>query len=167
MGDYIYARNYGHGPKWLPGLIVKIEGAVLYHVKLKDDRVLRRHRDQLRLRLADPADKGPGEESGPDTGPQMARSKLTDQETVTDSQAQLSTPETDTRYNPEPESSGPQLAEQQPESDEPVSNSTATHDPIQEPSEESPENGSTTQPITLRRSSRTRNPPLRYGELVY
>ena len=167
VGDSIYARNYGHGPKWLPGLIVKIEGAVLYHVKLKDDRVLRRHRDQLWLRLADPADKGPGEESGPDTGPQLARSKLTDQETVTDSQAQLSTPETDTRYNPEPESSGPQLAEQQPESDEPVSNATATHDPIQEPSEESPENGSTTQPITLRRSSRTQNPPLRYGELVY
>ena len=77
--------------------------------------MLRRHRDQLWLHLADPADKGPGEESEPDTGPQLARRKLTDQETVADSQAQLSTPETDTGNNPEPESSGPQLAEQQPE----------------------------------------------------
>ena len=108
-----------------------------------------------------------GKELEPGTGPQLARRKLTDQETLADSQAQLSTFETDTGDNPEPESSGPQPAEQQPKSDEPVSNATATHDLIQEPPEESPKNRSTSQRITPRKSSSTWNLPLWYGELVY
>ena len=48
----MYAKNYGQGPKWLPGCIVEILGSVMYRVRLTDERLIRRHVDQLRPREA-------------------------------------------------------------------------------------------------------------------
>lgn len=46
-GDHIYTKNYGHGPKWIPGLIQEITGPVSYTVLLGNGKVVRRHVDQL------------------------------------------------------------------------------------------------------------------------
>nr|XP_033495922.1 uncharacterized protein K02A2.6-like [Epinephelus lanceolatus] len=46
-GDSIYTRNYGCGPKWVPGLIQEITGPVSYTVLLGNGKVVRRHVDQL------------------------------------------------------------------------------------------------------------------------
>ena len=51
-GDSVYARNYSSGPKWLPGVVVGVEGSVVFEVQLGDGRVIRRHVDQLRSRVA-------------------------------------------------------------------------------------------------------------------
>ena len=51
-GEIVYAKNYGQGPKWLPGCIVEILGSVMYRVRLTDERLIRRHVDQLRPREA-------------------------------------------------------------------------------------------------------------------
>ena len=50
--DSVYVRNYGSGPLWLPGHIVSCEGTVMYQVRLSDDRIVRRHADQLRARIS-------------------------------------------------------------------------------------------------------------------
>ena len=51
-GETVYAKNYGQGPKWLPGCIVEILGSVMYRVCLTDERLIWRHVDQLRPREA-------------------------------------------------------------------------------------------------------------------
>ena len=51
MGDKVYAKNYGIGPVWLPGIVTKLDGAVTYHIQLEDGRDIRRHADQLRTRV--------------------------------------------------------------------------------------------------------------------
>jgi len=48
VGESVYAKNYGQGPKWLPGLVVGTEGSALFRVKHPDGRIVRRHLDQLR-----------------------------------------------------------------------------------------------------------------------
>ena len=48
IGDSVYARNYGPGPKWLPGQLVESEGSMMFQLQLADGRVIRRHADQLR-----------------------------------------------------------------------------------------------------------------------
>ena len=49
FGDTVYAKNYFGGKKWIPGMITKITGPVSYQVKLTDDRILKRHLDQIRI----------------------------------------------------------------------------------------------------------------------
>ena len=51
INDTVYARNYGSGPQWLPGHIVDFQGTAMYVVKLRDNREMVRHIDQLRPRL--------------------------------------------------------------------------------------------------------------------
>ena len=46
----VYAKNYGAGPKRLPGVLVRAEGSVLWRVRLSDGRIIRLHVDQLRPR---------------------------------------------------------------------------------------------------------------------
>ena len=41
IGDSVYARNYGPGPKWLPGQVVETEGSVMFQLQLADGRVIR------------------------------------------------------------------------------------------------------------------------------
>ena len=66
MGDNVYARNYREGPRWLPGRVVQMEGAVLAQVQLPDGHTLRRHVDQLRPRSAGPEDLGVTESENPE-----------------------------------------------------------------------------------------------------
>ncbi|XP_058049718.1 uncharacterized protein K02A2.6-like [Ahaetulla prasina] len=53
IGDPVWARNYGDGPSWLTGQIIKVTGPKSYVVELPDNRVWRRHVDQLRKRITD------------------------------------------------------------------------------------------------------------------
>ncbi len=51
LEEAVYVRNYANGPKWLPGVITALRGPLSYDVTLSDDRVIRRHVDQVRSRL--------------------------------------------------------------------------------------------------------------------
>lgn len=46
-GDPVYTKNYGCGPKWVPGLIQEITGPVSYTVLLGNGKDVRRHVNQL------------------------------------------------------------------------------------------------------------------------
>ena len=50
-GDPVIVKNFSHGPKWLPGVIVKVSGPVSVETKLSDGRVVRRHVGHLQRRL--------------------------------------------------------------------------------------------------------------------
>ena len=41
--EAVFARNFGQGDKWLPGIIIKAQGPRTYNVKLSDNRIIRRH----------------------------------------------------------------------------------------------------------------------------
>ena len=51
-GDEVYARNFRHHPPWLAGKIVKITGPLSFEIELSDGRVIHRHQDHIRKRLA-------------------------------------------------------------------------------------------------------------------
>ncbi|XP_047123845.1 uncharacterized protein K02A2.6 [Hydra vulgaris] len=51
-GDQLMAKNFGNGPKWIPGRIIKQKGPVNFEI-LTDDVVIHRHIDQIRLRFSD------------------------------------------------------------------------------------------------------------------
>lgn len=46
-GEHVLARNYGHGPKWVPATVLAQTGPVSYTVRTCEDVVWRRHVDQL------------------------------------------------------------------------------------------------------------------------
>lgn len=46
-GEPVLARNYGHGPKWVPATVLAQTGPVSYTVRTCEDVVWRRHVDQL------------------------------------------------------------------------------------------------------------------------
>ena len=46
-GQFVLAKNFRSGPKWMPGVIVEVLGPLSYHVKLTDGRILKRHADHL------------------------------------------------------------------------------------------------------------------------
>lgn len=50
MGDKVYSKNFGQGPKWTPGRIAEPSGPVSFLVKLGNGQVIRRHQDHLRIR---------------------------------------------------------------------------------------------------------------------
>ncbi|KAL3218077.1 hypothetical protein MRX96_006057 [Rhipicephalus microplus] len=52
--DPVFARNYAQGPLWIPAVISRATGPISYEVTAPDDRVLRRHMDQLRRRTVGP-----------------------------------------------------------------------------------------------------------------
>ena len=47
MGDWVFVKNYRHGPGWLPGTVVRQKGPVSYDVQVAGE-VWHRHMDQLR-----------------------------------------------------------------------------------------------------------------------
>ncbi|KAL2086779.1 hypothetical protein ACEWY4_017838 [Coilia grayii] len=51
MRGPVFLRNFGEGPRWMPGEIVDITGPLSYKVRAEDGQVHRRHVDQLRGRL--------------------------------------------------------------------------------------------------------------------
>ena len=50
VGEKVYVRNFQSGPRWLPGIIEENKGPTSYYVLLSDDRVVRKHVDQIRIR---------------------------------------------------------------------------------------------------------------------
>ena len=46
----VYVRNFGPGPKWLPGVVTRITGPLSYVALLNDGRELRRHVDHMRIK---------------------------------------------------------------------------------------------------------------------
>ena len=50
VGDFVYVQNCGQGPKWLEGKVVEVLGSVVYNVLLGDGRQVKRHAEQLRKR---------------------------------------------------------------------------------------------------------------------
>ena len=51
--ETVYVRNFRSGPTWLAGCIEKTVDPVSYLVRLTDDRLMRRHQDQIRKRTAE------------------------------------------------------------------------------------------------------------------
>ena len=47
QGDHVYCRNFARGSKWIPGTIESVTGPLSYLVRLSDDRLVRRHQDQI------------------------------------------------------------------------------------------------------------------------
>ena len=52
-GDPVFTRNYGYGPKWVPGTIGSCTGPLSFTVHLGNGQVWRRHVDQVRRRESD------------------------------------------------------------------------------------------------------------------
>lgn len=52
IGDLVYARNFGRGEAWLPGLLVAQTGPVSFIVELLQGGLVRKHQDQVRKRFA-------------------------------------------------------------------------------------------------------------------
>ena len=81
VNDTVYARNYGSGPRWVPGSIVSCQGTAMYVVKLSDNRELVRHVDQLRPRLCSGDSETSAETDAEDTWvPGGATTTLTEPE---------------------------------------------------------------------------------------
>ena len=53
VGDTVNVKNFSHGPKWMPGVVVKVTGPVSCEVLLSDERVVRRHVDHIQRRHSD------------------------------------------------------------------------------------------------------------------
>ena len=152
IGDTVYARNYGQGPLWLPGLVVGFEGSTVCGVRLSDSRVVRRHGDQLRFRAGgcetdSPATGGLLEDiPNPCTG--VEASTAEPETVVTEQNGSQAAPQTVTQDSDNPST---------PVSDvDPSATGTLSERLVDEASEHSmPE---------LRRSTRVRQPPDRYIE---
>ena len=151
VGDYVYARNYREGPRWLPGRVVETEGSVLTQVKLTDGHLLRRHMDQLRPRATGPAETIPvsAAEEVPQSGPGG--------ETVEELELEIpSTSPGDTEQPPETRdmSTNAEQSNDAPDTtvDQPSSNSS-----------DAPAEGQS----TVHPSARTRHPPERFDVFLY
>ena len=62
VDDLVLVRNTGKGPKWIEGTVKKQTGPLSFVVSLTDGRTVRKHMDQLRVRLEGdhpPANVGP------------------------------------------------------------------------------------------------------------
>jgi transposase InsO family protein len=141
VNDRVYARSYSSGPRWLPGVVVKTKGNVMYEVRLNDDRVVVRHLDQLRSRAALETD--------------MVPSDTSDDQVVDDESRDLPQEPEPAVGNGERESPStpplavPDNAQRTPSVDQSV-------EPQEPPRDEASSE--------LRRSTRVRQPPLRFEE---
>lgn len=52
-GETVYVQNFGTGQRWMPATIQEVTGPVSFLVKLRDGKLIRRHQDHLRRRVAD------------------------------------------------------------------------------------------------------------------
>jgi hypothetical protein len=59
VGEWVYAKNFGQGQRWLPSVITEVTGPVSFMVKLQDGRCVRRHQDHLRIRKTDASGQRP------------------------------------------------------------------------------------------------------------
>ena len=56
VGDTVYAKNFACGEPWLPAVVTHKTGPLSYVVHTEDNRVMRKHVDQLRARYTGNAD---------------------------------------------------------------------------------------------------------------
>ena len=51
INEEVFVENYsGRGARWLPGVVVEVTGPLSYKVELGDQRIVRKHVDQMRSR---------------------------------------------------------------------------------------------------------------------
>ena len=153
VGELVYARNYGQGLKWLPGEIVEKQGSTLYTVLLTDGRRVRKHMDQLMTRVK-PA-KQDCAESDAKNGPEEC--DPVEYPNVVSPTEPVSSPETGDQVESQDTLPEAEMLSPNPESEQnsdPTTSDSSDTGSEQEQSE-SPE---------LRRSSRFRQPPMRYGD---
>ena len=76
--DPVLTRNFGPGPRWIPGHVETATGPVSYKVRLADGRVVRRHVDQIHSRACYPVENpevevggytSPSSDAAPSSGP--------------------------------------------------------------------------------------------------
>jgi hypothetical protein len=140
--ELVYARNYSPGPRWLPGEIVEKQGSTLYLVLLTDGRRVRKHADQLITR-AKPA-KTAHAEGNESTG--LEECDPVEYPIVVVPTETVSNPGTgDQTLSPDPA----------PELDVDLTSSSADNTGAETENFE---------PLEVRRSSRARQPPTRYGD---
>ena len=157
VGDSIYAKNYGPGPAWLPGQVVEVSGAVLYTIMLEDGCSVRRHVEQLRSRT----DTGQNE---PERSSIVSRDTDQNSESVHNSDSAKD----QCSGSKENQQSVPtELTESDLTGPEPAEHDTLTTSGTEAEATGVTEPPSTNQECTetdIRRSTRIRHPPLRYGE---
>ena len=146
VNDTVFAKNYAAGPNRLPGVVVGLQGSVMYRIRLRDNREIVRHVDQLRARV----DSGvsPSSPEGSEGVPWNLGGPDRTEELIEDtSQA--------TEQNESSES--PQASATEVRLDPTVSSNDAS----------SPTSKAQTEPsegTVLRRSGRARHPPERFEE---
>ena len=147
IGDLVYAKNYGPGVLWLPGEIVSNIGSAMYEVKLTNGRRVRKHADQLRSRIRVVQNAGDvNEEADSD---------------IDDFDARI--PHSDTSANSDNPSPADSDNSENANSNEPAMEEVETP---QEPTTATPEDETvepSSNPPELRRSTRVRHHPDRYG----
>ena len=145
--DTVYARNYGAGPLWLPGLVMGVRGSAMFDIQMSDKWVIRRHLDQLRSRVSC---------GGEDTS-------LSDEVLDDSGGPELPPAEPDSSGIDETSSENPSLvptdsstAPATDKAESPATNRNATDSLVVESS-----------PPPVHRSSRARQPPVRFEEQCY
>ncbi len=46
--DSVIVRNYANGPKWLKGIVLAVDGSLMYTIELGSGKIVKRHVDQIR-----------------------------------------------------------------------------------------------------------------------
>lgn len=77
VGEAVYARNFGRGPKWSPGVVVDIKGPASVWVELLDGCKVRRHIDHVRSRTAEGPDGTSDTDIPLDAGPTVVPTAAT------------------------------------------------------------------------------------------
>jgi transposase InsO family protein len=156
LNDTVYARNYGPGPLWLPGLVIGQQGSVMYEIRLNDNREIRRHVDQLRPRVS----TGESDASITDTTDSAVQDMAVGGGAVTET----TEPETTEVAQNSSEATPPLLAEATRSTDLPTDAPVVGSSQADE-SQEQPVHESTESPV--RRSAHERHPPVRFEEQCY
>ena len=146
LNDLVYAKNHGSGDAWLPGKITAIHGSMLFTVQLEDGRIVRKHTDQLRSRIASNQDTNSGGDGNDLDFPVSRDAEVQETTTNADSDVNSQTPPTE-------------------DVEAETSSSTSTPDEPQTENEhntEQSEQESTPSPPMPRRSGRIRYPPNRF-----
>ena len=146
----MYVKNYASGNPWLPGKVVRILGATMYAVLLNDGRNVRKHADQMRMRVDDTPASNPPDDSVEMRLPQSLEGSDHSEDDPIVSEPTL--PESSGGEPPLTPSPGGQ--NETPNADDSSTNDSSNTDesePNQDPL------------IPLRRSNRVRNPPNYFG----
>ena len=70
-GTNVFFRNYGKGPRWLPGTVTEVRGRVVRMIE-SDGGLVKRHTNQLQMRIVE-EDTGTNQASGDVSRPDQPR----------------------------------------------------------------------------------------------